>query len=276
MGTTEWIKKFPTSRPYHGRDVIQTMEGDYIVVGGWYTTSAVTNEKSAFMARYDVDGNLIWIERYGGECDEDVFYSVIQKPDGGFIAVGKFEHESSDYNCDFYGYTDLWFVSTDSEGQVLEESKTGGSYWEIAYDIVDLGDGTYGLAGKKRHQRQKPINAWYIRMDGSGNVISEWNEPDYVNSSGRGDILYDLILSPDEQTAIALGYKSDGDDYAQYLWAFNTSTSEEIWNSSYNEYGRGYAVGLTNAHDGGIMFFGKKDNGRLKIFKADINGMVSF
>ena len=276
LGTTEWIKKFPTSRPYHGRDVIQTMEGDYIVVGGWYTTSAVTNEKSAFMARYDVDGNLIWIERYGGECDEDVFYSVIQKPDGGFIAVGKFEHESSDYNCDFYGYTDLWFVSTDSEGQVLEESKTGGSYWEIAYDIVDLGDGTYGLAGKKRHQRQKPINAWYLRMDGSGNVISEWNEPDYVNSSGRGDILYDLILSPDGQTAIALGYKSDGDDYAQYLWAFNTSTSEEIWNSSYNEYGRGYAVGLTNAHDGGIMFFGKKDNGRLKIFKADINGMVSF
>ena len=276
LGTTEWIKKFPTSRPYHGRDVIQTMEGDYIVVGGWYTTSAVTNEKSAFMARYDVDGNLIWIERYGGECDEDVFYSVIQKPDGGFIAVGKFEHESSDYNCDFYGYTDLWFVSTDSEGQVLEESKTGGSYWEIAYDIVDLGDGTYGLAGKKRHQRQKPINAWYLRMDGSGNVISEWNEPDYVNSSGRGDILYDLILSPDGQTAIALGYKSDGDDYAQYLWAFNTSTSEEIWNSSYNEYGRGYAVGLTNAHDGGIMFFGKKDNGRLKIFKADINGIVSF
>ena len=276
LGTTEWIKKFPTSRPYHGRDVIQTMEGDYIVVGGWYTTSAVTNEKSAFMARYDVDGNLIWIERYGGECDEDVFYSVIQKPDGGFIAVGKFEHESSDYNCDFYGYTDLWFVNTDSEGQVIEESKTGGSYWEIAYDIVDLGDGTYGLAGKKRHQRQKPINAWYLRMDGSGNVISEWNEPDYVNSSGRGDILYDLILSPDGQTAIALGYKSDGDDHAQYLWAFNTSTSEEIWNSSYNEYGRGYAVGLTNAHDGGIMFFGKKDNGRLKIFKADINGMVSF
>ena len=63
LGTTEWIREFPTNRPYHGRDVIQTMEGDYIVVGSWYTTSAVTNEKSAFMARYDVDGNLIWIER---------------------------------------------------------------------------------------------------------------------------------------------------------------------------------------------------------------------
>ena len=57
-GTKEWIRQFPTNRPYHGRDVIQTMEGDYLVVGSWFTTSAVTNEKSAFMARYDVDGNL--------------------------------------------------------------------------------------------------------------------------------------------------------------------------------------------------------------------------
>ena len=48
-------------------------EGDYIVVGNWYTTSAVTNEKSAFIARYSELGDLIWIERYGGECDEDVF-----------------------------------------------------------------------------------------------------------------------------------------------------------------------------------------------------------
>ena len=43
-GTKEWIRQFPTNRPYHGRDVIQTMEGDYLVVGSWFTTSAVTNE----------------------------------------------------------------------------------------------------------------------------------------------------------------------------------------------------------------------------------------
>ncbi len=272
LGATEWIRQFPTNRPYHGRDVIQTMEGDYLVVGSWFTTSAVTNEKSAFMARYDVDGNLIWIERYGGECDEDEFQAVIQKPDGGFIAVGKFEHESSDYNCDFYGYTDLWFVSTDSEGQVIEESKTGESYWESAYDIVDIGDGTYGLAGRRRHERRKPSNAWYIRMDESGNVVSEWHEPDYVNSSGRNDALYNLVLLPDGETVVALGYKDEGNGDSQYLWAFNARTGEEIWNTSYNEPGRGYAVGMSNAHDGGIIFFGKKETGRLKIFKTDENG----
>ena len=270
----EWIREFPTNRPYHGRDVIQTMEGDYLVVGSWYTTSAVTNEKSAFMARYDVDGNLIWIERYGGECDEDEFQAVIQKPDGGFIAVGKFEHESPDYNCDFYGYTDLWFVNTDSDGQIILETKTGDSYWESAFDIVDIGDGTYGLAGRRRHQKRKPSNAWYIRMDESGNVVSEWHEPDYVNSSGRNDALYNLVLLPDRETVVALGYKDDGSGDSQYLWAFNAKTSEEIWSASYNEPGRGYSLGISNAHDGGLIFFGKKDTGRLKIFKTDENGIV--
>ena len=129
------------------------------------------------MARYDFEGNLIWIERYGGECDEDEFRAVIQKPDGGFIAVGKFEHESPDYNCDFYGYTDLWFVSTDSEGQVLEESKTGASFWESGFDIVGIGDGTYGVAGRRRHEKRKPSNAWYVRMDGSGNVCLLYTSP---------------------------------------------------------------------------------------------------
>ena len=81
------MNELPSNRAYHGRDVIQTTEGDYIVVGNWYTTSAVTNEKSAFIARYSELGDLIWIERYGGECDEDAFHSVIQKQDGGFIAV---------------------------------------------------------------------------------------------------------------------------------------------------------------------------------------------
>ena len=184
LGQTEWLNELPSNRAYHGRDVIQTTEGDYIVVGNWYTTSAVTNEKSAFIARYSELGDLIWIERYGGECDEDVFYSVVQKQDGGFIAVGKFEHESSDYNCDFYGYTDLWFVNLDSDGQMLSENKIGDSYWESAVDVIDLYNGTYGVAGRKRHTRNKPVNAWLLKMDVNGNILSEWDESDYVNNSG--------------------------------------------------------------------------------------------
>ena len=278
LGQTEWFNELPSNRAYHGRDVIQTNEGDYIVVGNWYTSSAVTNEKSAFIARYSESGSLIWIERYGGECDEDVFYSVIQKPDGGFILVGKFEHESSDYNCDFYGYTDLWFVNLDSDGRMLAETKIGGSYWESAVDVIDLENGFYGVAGRKRHTRNKPVNAWFLKMDSNGNILSEWDEPDYINNSGRGDQLNNLVLSKDRSTVIALGARFDmPTDYMLLnLWGFDAVTGQELWNVTHGQEtaGENFATGIVNGYDGGFTFFGFTDNHRLKIIKTDDIGMI--
>ena len=278
LGQTEWFNELPSNRAYHGRDIIQTNEGDYIVVGNWYTSSAVTNEKSAFIARYSESGSLIWIERYGGECDEDVFYSVIQKQDGGFILVGKFEHESSDYNCDFYGYTDLWFVNLDSDGRMLAETKIGGSYWESAVDVIDLENGFYGVAGRKRHTRNKPVNAWFLKMDSNGNIQSEWDEPDYINNSGRGDQLNNLVLSKDRSTVIALGARFDmPTDYMLLnLWGFDAVTGQELWNVTHGQEtaGENFATGIVNGYDGGFTFFGFTDNHRLKIIKTDDIGMI--
>ena len=278
LGQTEWFNELPSNRAYHGRDIIQTNEGDYIVVGNWYTSSAVTNEKSAFIARYSESGSLIWIERYGGECDEDVFYSVIQKQDGGFILVGKFEHESSDYNCDFYGYTDLWFVNLDSDGRMLAETKIGGSYWESAVDVIDLENGFYGVAGRKRHTRNKPVNAWFLKMDSNGNIQSEWDEPDYINNSGRGDQLNNLVLSKDRSTVIALGARFDmPTDYMLLnLWGFDAVTGQELWNVTHGQEtaGENFATGIVNGYDGGFTFFGFTDNHRLKIIKTDNIGII--
>ena len=279
LGQTEWFNELPSNRAYHGRDIIQTNEGDYIVVGNWYTSSAVTNEKSAFIARYSESGSLIWIERYGGECDEDVFYSVIQKQDGGFILVGKFEHESSDYNCDFYGYTDLWFVNLDSDGRMLAETKIGGSYWESAVDVIYLENGFYGVAGRKRHTKNKPVNAWFLKMDSNGNIQSEWDESDYVNNSGRGDQLNNLVLSKDRSTVIALGSRFDmPTDYMLLnLWGFDVMTGQELWNVTHGQEtaGENFATGIVNGYDRGFTFFGFTDNHRLKIIKTDDIGMVS-
>ena len=73
----------------------------------------------------------------------------------------------------------------DSDGRMLAETKIGGSYWESAVDVIDLENGFYGVAGRKRHTRNKPVNAWFLKMDSNGNIQSEWDEPDYINNSGR-------------------------------------------------------------------------------------------
>jgi len=276
-GVTEWITELPSNRTHHGKDIIQTTEGDYVVVGIWYVSSAETSQKSAFMARYSETGNLSWIEHYGGDCDEDMFNAVIQKEDGGFIVVGQFEHEGGVYNCDFYGYTDLWFVNTDSEGHVIYESMVGGPFWEEATDILMLLDGTYAVSAKKRHTLNHPINAWLLNMDMTGNILWEWDEPDYSGGLRLGDDFQDIILSGDGETIIAMGFTYDLpiDNIVPNIWAFDAVTSEQLWTNSYGgETGGTGRAGIVEAFDHGLVFFGYTNGKRLKIIKTDSTGFT--
>ena len=276
-GVTEWITELPSNRTHHGKDIIQTTEGDYVVVGIWFVSSAETSQKSAFMARYSESGSLSWIEHYGGDCDEDMFNAVIQKEDGGFIAVGQFEHEGGVYNCDFYGYTDLWFVNTDSEGHVIYESMVGGPFWEEATDILMLMDGSYAVSAKKRHTLNHPINAWLLNMDMTGNILWEWDEPDYSGGLRLGDDLQDIILSADGETIVAMGFTYDLpiDNIVPNVWAFDAVTSEQLWTNSYGgETGGTGRAGIVEAFDHGLVFFGYTNGKRLKIIKTDSTGFT--
>ena len=229
------------------------------------------------MARYSESGSLSWIEHFGGACDEDMFNAVIQKEDGGFIAVGQFEHEGGVYDCDFYGYTDLWFVSTDSEGHVIYESMVGGPFWEEATDILMLMDGSYAVSAKKRHTLNHPINAWLLNMDMTGNILWEWNEPDYSGGLRLGDDLQDIILSGDGETIIAMGFTYDLpiDNIVPNIWAFDAVTSEQLWTNSYGgETGGTGRAGIVEAFDHGLVFFGYTNGKRLKIIKTDSTGFT--
>ena len=113
-------------------------------------------------------------------------------------------------------------------------------------------------------------------MDVNGNVLSEWDEPDYVNNSGRGDQLSDLVLSEDGSTIVALGARFDmpTDYMLSNLWAFDVLTGQELWNVNYSEEtaGENFATGIVNAYDEGLTFFGFTDNHRLRLIKTDSYG----
>ena len=62
---------------------------------------------------------------------------------------------------------------------MITENKIGDSYWEFAVDVIDLYNGSYGVARRKRQNSNKPVNAWFLKMDVNGNIISYWYDPDY-------------------------------------------------------------------------------------------------
>lgn len=41
---------------------------------------------------------------------------------------------------------------------------------------------------------------FYFHCEDDGNILAEWDEPDYVNNSGRGDQLSNLVLSADRSS----------------------------------------------------------------------------
>tara|TARA_B100000886_G_C20363850_1_gene466447 strand:+ start:898 stop:1140 length:243 start_codon:yes stop_codon:yes gene_type:complete len=62
---------------------------------------------------------------------------------------------------------------------MIAENKIGDSYWESAVDVIDIYVGFYGVARRKRQTRNKPVNAWFLKMGVNRNIISYWYDPDY-------------------------------------------------------------------------------------------------
>lgn len=84
-GNTVWEKTFGGSSVEHGQEVNQTSDGGYIVAG--YTTSFGAGDYDAYLIKTNSAGNLEWYKTFGGPLF-DVFTSVQQTSDGGYIAAG--------------------------------------------------------------------------------------------------------------------------------------------------------------------------------------------
>ena len=100
-GNISWTKTFGRMEPVlgatgygdAGRDVAQTFDGGYIVVGytesyGWY------GGKDVWVIKTDSSGEIEWDMALGGGGNE-IGYSVVEAPDGGYVVAGSASFEDS-------------------------------------------------------------------------------------------------------------------------------------------------------------------------------------
>lgn len=89
-GNILWQKNWGGEAADNFKSIIKSSDG--YIVSGYYTSTTINNlpnsgAKDGIIAKYDLNGNILWQNGYGGSGD-DSFSSVIEDFDGRYIIVG--------------------------------------------------------------------------------------------------------------------------------------------------------------------------------------------
>ena len=155
-GDKEWIKKGiegnQNKYPYY-EDIIEHSNGFYYAVGGPVTPSGSgsSNVGQAVIVKVNSSGSILKTKFHGGQCEDDLFRSVIESNDNKLIMVGEKGHGNQSFPCsfDFRYYKDIYIVKTNLNGAALWQKTHGNEYLEKGTDIVAKESGGYIIAGEK-------------------------------------------------------------------------------------------------------------------------------
>ena len=107
-GDLVWDKTFGGSENDEAHSIIQTEEGDYIVVGE--TKSKGAGDWDGWIIKLDKQGNIQWDKTIGGSyCDS--ILSITQTKDGNCVAAGWTMSKGA-------GGADVWVIKLDENGNL--------------------------------------------------------------------------------------------------------------------------------------------------------------
>ena len=188
-GTQEWKKEgVPGTgqNPYY-EDVMEHSNGNFYLVGGGPVTDRNNTGKGgqAIMVKMSPSGSVLKTKFYGGQCEDDLFRSIIESNDGKLIMVGEKGHGNGVYPCsfNFEYYKDIWVIKTGKNGAVIWEETYGGDWLEKGMDIVRKESGGYMVVGQRcKHKAtlsdcNSKTKAVILDIDEEGNKLDETTLP---------------------------------------------------------------------------------------------------
>jgi|GEM_PF-2004183 len=112
QGNRLWDQTYGGSNSDWANSIIQTTDGDYIVVGTTYSKGAESAGGADFwIIKLDMQGKMVWDRTYGGS-DDDSVNSLIQTTDGGYAVAGRTESKGA-------GGADFWVLKLDEQDTLI-------------------------------------------------------------------------------------------------------------------------------------------------------------
>jgi len=213
------------------------------------------------LIRLDANGDIIWEQKYEGSS---ALYSAIETSDGGFIAAGYFECNTS-MDC----YPDMYILKTDSDGAVqwskTESSANNNNDW--ARDVIQTSDGNYVIAGTWNDDGWNS-KASLRKYDISGELI--WGNI-YTNSVANE--AYELIET-DEGDIVFAGYSGTQHGAYKFFVVKTDTDGNQIWKKAKNSVGDAILYSICLAPDGNYVAAGFCNSWRsnLVVKRNAVNG----
>jgi hypothetical protein len=271
VGKIDWQKSFGGSKSDKAKDIQQTTDGGYILVG--YSGSEdgdITESKGSsdqWILKLSSAGDIEW-QKSIGERGIDEANSVQQTSDGGYIIAGTTSSWDDEIGRYLFDYNIVKFSNL---GELEWQKSFGGSKNEKALSIKQAKDGGYIAVGYTEssdgdiRESLGGLDGWVLKLNTSGEL--EWQKSiggistDGINSvqltTDGGYILAGSSFSPFGTEGIA----RNSNFYIIKL----TSTGEIEWQKSYGGNSFDGAYSVQQAIDGGYIVAGYSESNDLMV-----------
>jgi gliding motility-associated-like protein len=238
-GMIQWEKSFGGTGYESARDVAQTADGGYIVLGETNSTdggviAGYGGTKDIWLLKLTATGTLQWQKRYGG-TGLDIGNHIEITSDGGYLIAASSSSNDGDIrgNHGTGGYTDGVIMKITAAGAVQWSKCYGGSKNEELFDFKII-NGTTFLAGFTNSidgdipPDQKNYDVWLLAIDANGNKIFS-----KIYGGSQNDVAYCMTKGNDGSLTLA-GYttSTDGDvsgaKGSQDYWVINVDQKGKL------------------------------------------------
>lgn len=229
-GIIEWEKCYGTINYEEATSIEQTYDHGYLIAGWEFNLS--NNSSNMILIKIDSYGTKQWQKSYGGSGVE-TDPKIIKNSIGGFLIASS--TDSNDGNVtNNHGYTDIWVLSIDSNGQIIWQKCFGGSDYEYNAGLSRESDGHY-VVYCDSYSNDGDVSGNHgngdlciFRIDESGNLITQ-----KCFGGSNLDASTRLIAFPDGSLFItSITYSVDGDVQTMHeytaIWSILINNQNEI------------------------------------------------
>lgn len=235
-----------------GACVRPTDDGGYIITGQKMDTDV--GFECLWLIKTDAAGNLdpAW------DPNPKIFWGTATtfgdcvsqtEPDEGYVVVGASSNDAYLIKTDDAGILDpAWAANPQAFGTPDEP--------DFAYYVQQTSDGGYILAGETRSFGAAGMDALVIKLDASGNMDSQWENPKtfHIANDTAGDDRANCIQQTSDRGYILAGmtHYQDQDVWLVKMDAFGNM----LWDECFGGAGHDEAKSVRETDDGGYILAG--------------------